>query len=105
MPWLVATNATETFEQTLSNATIAAENSAQTMESVGYAASNAALASTVNTGVKSLSLSYGVALTSASAMDMVPSKNRVSKCMFAVGCSCGTIGTTSAACNEILQSD
>ena len=57
------THATETLEQTLGNATRAANNSV-------YAASNAStFLTTVNTGTKALSVGYGVALTGASAID------------------------------------
>ena len=92
------THATETLEQTLGNATIAANKSVETAQSVGYAASNAStLMTTVNTGTKALSLGYGVALTGASAMDAITAKNSYSRCMFGVGCGLGAVGTVSSA--------
>ena len=98
MTWLVPTHATETLEQTLGNATIAASNSAKTAESLGYAASNAStFLSTVNTGTKALCVGYGVALTGASAMDAITAKNTYSRCLFGLGCGCGAVGTISSA--------
>ena len=98
MTWLLPTHATETLEQTLGNATVAADNSVQTVESIGYAASNtSAILTSVNTGAKALSLGYGVALTGASAIDAVTAKNTYSRCMFAAGCGFGAAGTISSA--------
>ena len=98
MPMFFPTHATETLEQTLGNATIAANKSVETAQSVGYAASNAStLMTTVNTGTKALSLGYGVALTGASAMDAITAKNSYSRCMFGVGCGLGAVGTVSSA--------
>ena len=92
------THATETLEQTLGNATIAANSSVETAQSIGYAASNAStFLTTVNTGTKALSVGYGVALTGASAMDAVTAKNSYSRCMFGVGCGLGAVGTVSSA--------
>jgi len=98
MSWLVPTHATETLEQTLGNATIAANNSAKTVESLGFAASNfSTLVSTVNTGTKALSVGYGVALTGAAAIDAVTARNTYSRFMFGVGCGLGAVGTISSA--------
>lgn len=98
MTWLVPTHATETLEQTLGNATIAANNSAKTVESLGYAASNlSTIASTVNTGTKALSVGYGIALTGASAIDAITARNTYARCMFGVGCGLGAVGTISSA--------
>lgn len=96
--FLFPTHATETLEQTLGNATIAANTSVETAQSVGYAASNAsAFLTTVNTGTKALSVGYGVALTGASAIDAFTAKNTYSRCMFGVGCGLGAAGTVSSA--------
>ena len=73
--FLFPTNATETLEQTLGNATIAANTSVETAQSVGY----------------------GVALTGASAIDAFTAKNTYSRCMFGVGCGLGAAGTVSSA--------
>ena len=98
MSMLFPTHATETLEQTLGNATIAANKSVETAQSVGYAASNAStLLTTVNTGTKALSFGYGVALTGASAIDAVTAKNSYSRCMFGVGCGLGAVGTVASA--------
>jgi len=98
MTWLIPTHATETLEQTLGNATIAANNSAKTVESLGYAASNVStIVSTVNTGTKALFVSYGVALTGAAAMDAVTTRNTYSRYMFGVGYRLGAAGTVSSA--------
>lgn len=98
MPMFLPTHATETLEQTLGNATIAANKSIETSQSLGYAASNAsALLTTVNTGAKALSVGYGIALTGASALDAVTAKNSYSRCMFGVGCGLGAVGTASSA--------
>lgn len=97
MNWIFPTHATETLEQTLGNATIAANNSIETVETIGYAASNlSTFISTVNTGTKALSVGYGVALTGASAMDAVTAKNSYSRCMFGMGCTLGAVGTASS---------
>jgi hypothetical protein len=43
------------------NATIAANNSVETAQSLGYAASNAStFLSTLNTGIKAVSVGYGI---------------------------------------------
>jgi len=98
MTWLIPTHATETLEQTLGNATIAANNSAKTVESLGYAASNVStIVSTVNTGTKALSVGYGIVLTGAAAMDAVTARNTYSRCMFGMRCGLGTAGTISSA--------
>ena len=98
MTWMFPTHATETLEQTLGNATIAANNSVETVETIGYAASNVStFVTTLNTGTKALSVGYGVALTGASAMDAVTAKNSYSRCMFGVGCGLGAVGTVSSA--------
>ena len=56
---LFPTHATKTLEQTLGNATIAANTSVETAQSVGYAATNAStFLTTVNTGTKALSVGY-----------------------------------------------
>ena len=73
--FLFPTNATETLEQTLGNATIAANTSVETAQSVGY----------------------GVALTGASAIDAFTAKNTYSRCMFGVGYGLGALGTVSSA--------
>ena len=98
MTWIFPTHATDTLEQTLGNATIAATKSAETAQSMGYAAANTStFLTTVNTGTKALSLGYGVALTGASVMDAVTAKNSYSRCMFAVGCGLGAVGTVTSA--------
>jgi hypothetical protein len=102
MTWLIPTHATETLEQTLGNATIAATNSAKTVESLGYAASNAStFLSTVNAATKALSVGYGVALTGASAIDAITAKNTYSRCLFGLGCGCGVVGTVSSAVTSL----
>jgi hypothetical protein len=102
MTWLIQTYATETIEQTLGNATIAANNSAKTVESLGYAASNAStFLSTVNNGTKALSVGYGVALTGASAMDTITAKNTYSRCLVGLGCGCGAVRTVSSAVTSL----
>lgn len=89
MTWLMPTHATETLEQTLGNATIAANNSAKTFQSLGYAASNAStFLSTVNTSTKALSVGYGVALTGASAIDALTAKNTYSRCYSWINSCC-----------------
>lgn len=100
MPFLIPTHATEMLEQTLGNATIAANNA----KSVGFIASNGFCASnassfltTVNSGTKALSLGYGIALTGASAIDAVAAKNTCSRCLFGIGCGLGAVGTVSSA--------
>ena len=98
MPMFLPTHATETLEQTLGNATIAASKSIETSQSLGYAASNvSAVLTSVNTGAKALSVGYGIALTGASALDAVTAKNSYSRCMFAVGCGLGAVGTVTSA--------
>ena len=98
MPMFLPTHATETLEQTLGNATIAASKSIETSQSLGYAASNvSAVLTSVNTGAKALSVGYGIALTGASALDAVTAKNSYSRCMFGVGCGLGAVGTVSSA--------
>ena len=100
MRMFMPTYATETLEQTLGNATIAANYSVQTAQSIGFAASNAStFLRTLNTGTKYLSVGYGVALTGASAIDAFTAKNTYSRCMFrfSVGCGLGTAGTISSA--------
>jgi hypothetical protein len=97
MPFLFPTHATETLEQTLGNATLAANTSAETAQSLGYAASNASsFLTTVNTGTKAFSVGYGVALTGASAIDAVTAKNTYSRCLFGLGCCFGAAGTVSS---------
>lgn len=98
MPMLMPTYATETLEQTLGNATLAANSSVETAQSIGFAASNAStFLTTLNTGTKALSVGYGVALTGASAIDAFTAKNTYSRCMFGVGCGLGAAGTVSSA--------
>lgn len=98
MPMFVPTYATETLEQTLGNATIAANSSVETAQSIGFAASNAStFLTTLNTGTKALSVGYGVALTGASAIDAFTAKNTYSRCMFGLGCGFGAAGTVSSA--------
>jgi len=61
MNWLIPTNANKTLEQTLSNATLAAENSAKIIQDIGVTASNVStLALTLKTGTKAISMSYGI---------------------------------------------
>lgn len=90
MPMFFPTHATETLEQTLGNVTIAATRSVET-------ASKAGLLTTLNSGTKAFSLSYGVALTGASAIDAVTAKNSYSRCMFSIGCGLGAVGTVTSA--------
>lgn len=92
------THATEMLEQTLGNVTIAAHTSVGTAQSVGYAVcNNSTFLTTINTGTKALSLGYGLALTSASAVDALKAKNTYSRCLFGVGCVCEAAGTVSSA--------
>lgn len=96
------THATATLEQTLGNATIAADNSVKLVENCVYGASNAStFLTTVNTGTKALSVGYGIALTGASAMDAVKAKNTYSRCLFGVGCTLGAVGTVSSAVSSL----
>ena len=98
MTWLLPTHATETLEQTLGNATIAADKSVEAAQSAAYIASNTStFLTTLNTGTKALSVGYGVALTGASAVDAITAKNTYSRCMFGVGCGFGIAGTVSSA--------
>ena len=92
--FLFPTHATETLEQTLGNATIAASTSVEIAQSVSNVS---AFLTTVNTGTKVLSVSYGVALTGASAIDAFKAKNTCSRCMFGIGCSLGAAGIASSA--------
>ena len=92
--FLFPTHATETLEQTLGNATIAASTSVEIAQSVSNVS---AFLTTVNTGTKVLSVSYGVALTGASAIDAFTAKNTYSRCMFGIGCSLGAAGIASSA--------
>jgi hypothetical protein len=95
--FLFPTHATETLEQTLGNATIAANTSVETAQSIGYAASNAStILTTANTGIKALSVGYGVALTGASALDAFTARNTCSRCLFGIGCCLGAVGTVSS---------
>lgn len=83
--WLFPTHATETLEQTLGNATIAANTSL--ILQLKYATFNiSTLLTTLNTGTKAISVGYGVALAGASAIDAVTAKNTYSRCMFGIGC-------------------
>jgi hypothetical protein len=97
MTWPLPTHATEMLEQTLGNATIAANSSVKTAEHCIYVASNSTFLSTLNTGTKALSVSYGIALTGASAMDAITAKNTYSRCLFGVGRGFGILGTASSA--------
>jgi len=98
MTLLLPTHATETLEQTLGNATIAADKSVEAARSASYIASNTSgFLTTLNTGIKALSVGYGVALTGASAVDAITAKNTYSRCMFGVGCAFGIAGTASSA--------
>ena len=98
MTWLFPTHATETLEQTVGNATIAADKSVEAAQSAAYIASNTStFLTTLNTGTKALSVGYGVALTGASAVDAITAKNTYSRCMFGVGCGFGIAGTVSSA--------
>ena len=66
--FLFPTHATETLEQTLGNATIAANTSVETAQSVGYAASGAA--GTVSSALTAFNISVGlgpVAMVSGAA--------------------------------------
>ena len=69
--FLFPPHATETLEQALGNATIAANTSVETALSVGY----------------------GVALTGASEIDAFTAKNTYLSCMFDVSCGLGAAGT------------
>lgn len=98
MTWLLPTHATETLEQTLGNATIAADKSVEAAQSAAYIASNTStFLTTLNTGTKALFVGYGVTLTGASAVDAITAKNPYSRCMFGVGCGFGIAGTISSA--------
>lgn len=85
------------MEQTLCNETVAANKSIEIAQKVNYAASNAScLLSVVNTETKALSVSYGIALTGASAIDAVGAKNSYSRCLFGLGCAFGATETVSS---------
>lgn len=98
--WLLPTHATSTLEQTLGNATIAAQNSVYGASV--YGASNVStFLSTVNTGTKALSVTYGIALTGASAIDALTARNTYSRCLFGLGCGLGAVGTVSSAITSL----
>ena len=68
MTWLLPTHTTETLEQTLGNATIIADKS---IEAAYIASNTSAFLTTLNTGIKALSVGYGVALMVSSATEKI----------------------------------
>jgi hypothetical protein len=66
-------------------------------QGLGNGTAFTALLTTLNNGCKGLSLGYGVALTGASAMDLIRAKNTGARCLFVAGCVCGAAGTVSTS--------